>query len=83
MNGNARIASDAIWAQSAILERECLSRPSTTGGCFHCGAYSDADDFYQPVHTEHLQQILPIVVKYLRLPAGRRFIVDDQEYEDV
>ncbi|WP_241021375.1 hypothetical protein [Burkholderia sp. Ac-20344] len=50
---------------------------------FHCGEYSDADDFYQPVHTEHLQQMLPLVIKYLRLPPGTRFIVDDQGYEDV
>lgn len=50
---------------------------------FHCGEYSDADDFYQPIHTEHLQQMLPLVIKYLALPPGTHFIIDDQGYEDV
>ncbi|SCB37248.1 hypothetical protein GA0061100_114102 [Rhizobium hainanense] len=50
---------------------------------FYCGEYSDAKDFYQPVHTAHLSELLPAVVKYLRLPVGTRFIIDDQGYEDV
>jgi hypothetical protein len=50
---------------------------------FHCGEYSDAVDFYQSVHTEHLSELLPSVVKYLRLPPGSKLIVDDQGYEDV
>ena len=50
---------------------------------FHCGKYSDADNFYQPVHTEHLPQMLPFVVKYLRLSPGTHFIIDDRGYEDV
>ncbi|NLR98480.1 hypothetical protein HGP17_16805 [Rhizobium sp. P38BS-XIX] len=50
---------------------------------FHCGEYCDATDFYQPVHTAHLCEVLPAVVKYLRLPVGTRFIIDDQGYEDV
>ncbi|MGE7960306.1 immunity protein Imm33 domain-containing protein [Pseudomonas sp. NPDC089530] len=49
----------------------------------HCGDYSDADDFYQPVHTEHLPEMLPRVMNYLCLPAGARFIIDDDGYEDV
>jgi len=50
---------------------------------FYCGEYSDATDFYQPVHTAHLREVLPAVVKYLHLPVGTRFIIDDQGYEDV
>ncbi|MGN6317354.1 immunity protein Imm33 domain-containing protein [Trinickia sp.] len=50
---------------------------------FHCGEYSDAPDFYQPVHVEHLNEILPSVIKYLRLPTGAKFIIDDQGFEDV
>ncbi|WP_414449633.1 hypothetical protein AB4851_27750 [Burkholderia sp. 22PA0099] len=50
---------------------------------FHCGEYSDAADFYKPVHAEHLSEMLPSVLKYLRLPPGSKFIIDDQGYEDV
>jgi len=50
---------------------------------FHCGEYSDVADFYQPVHAEHLSELLPSVLKYLRLPPGSKFIIDDQGYEDV
>ncbi|HEV3431065.1 MAG TPA: hypothetical protein VG320_24565 [Paraburkholderia sp.] len=48
----------------------------------HCGEYSDAPDFYQPLHVEHLAQRLPRVLDYLALPPGARFIIDDQGYED-
>jgi hypothetical protein len=50
---------------------------------FHCGEYSDADDFYQPIHTEHIGEILPLVEKYLRLPPGAKFIIDADGFEDV
>ncbi|WP_439896182.1 immunity protein Imm33 domain-containing protein [Burkholderia ubonensis] len=50
---------------------------------FHCGEYSDAADFYQPVHTDHLTELLPAVMKYLRLPHGSKFIIDDKGFEDV
>ncbi|AJO79184.1 hypothetical protein [Pseudomonas sp. MRSN 12121] len=49
----------------------------------HCGDYSDAEDFYQPVHAEHLHERLPHVMNYLCLPAGARFIIDTEGYEDV
>jgi hypothetical protein len=50
---------------------------------FHCGEYSDAPDFYQPVHVEHLEEMFPSVVRYLRLPTGAKFVIDDQSFEDV
>ncbi len=50
---------------------------------FHCGEYSEAEDFYQPVHARHLSEMLPLVVKYLHLPVGTKLIVDDRGYEDV
>ncbi|WP_434294000.1 immunity protein Imm33 domain-containing protein [Burkholderia gladioli] len=50
---------------------------------FHCGEYSEAADFYQPVHAEHLSELLPLVLQYLRLPPGSKFIVDSHGYEDI
>lgn len=50
---------------------------------FYSGEHSDAADFYQPLHVAHLAETLPLVVPYLRLPHGSRFIIDDEGYEDV
>lgn len=54
-----------------------------------CGWYiwageecSDAPDFFVPLHAEHLEQWAPLVLKYLGLPPGWRFLVTE-EYEDV
>ncbi|MGY5778169.1 immunity protein Imm33 domain-containing protein [Rhizobium sp. LEGMi135b] len=63
--------------------RQALPEGGNISWFFHCGEYSGAEDFYQPVHTAHLSELLPAVVKYLRLPVGTRFIIDDQGYEDV
>ncbi|WP_426203944.1 immunity protein Imm33 domain-containing protein [Pseudomonas sp. TWP3-1] len=49
----------------------------------HCGTHSTAIDFYQPICIEHLPDMLPLVMKYLCLPTGAKFIIDIQGYEDV
>ncbi len=46
------------------------------------GEYSDADDFFQPVHVSHLLEICPKAINYLGLAPGWRFLFDNQ-YEDV
>lgn len=56
---------------------------STNGWYLWGGEYSDAPDFYSPLHVEHLPDYLPAVVDYLDLPPGYRFLIDDQGYEDV
>jgi hypothetical protein len=48
-----------------------------------CGEYSEDDDFFQPLHVEHLSEYLPQVLKYLSLPPGYRFLIDESGYEDV
>lgn len=60
-----------------------LGEGDNIGWFIHCGEFSDADDFYSPVHTEHLHQLLPLAVSYLWLPPGSRFVIDDQGYEDI
>jgi hypothetical protein len=46
------------------------------------GEYSDADDFFKPVHVHHLLEICPKAINYLGLAPGWRFLFDN-EYEDV
>jgi hypothetical protein len=36
---------------------------------------SSAADFFQPVHTDHLSELLPAIIPYLGLPPGWRFQV--------
>jgi hypothetical protein len=50
---------------------------------FYCGEFSEADDFYKPLHAQHLGEYLPMVEKYLALAPGYRFIIDADGYEDV
>ena len=37
----------------------------------------------KPLHIEHLLEKRPLVLKYLGLPAGWRFQIDDLGYEDI
>lgn len=77
------VAMSTLGAMPIYGARIVLSEGRTIGWFFHCGTYSEANDFYQPVHTEHLNDILPLVIRYLRLPPDSKFIIDDQGYEDV
>jgi len=60
-----------------------LPENGTISWFIHCGEYSSAIDFYQPLHTHHLTDTLPEIIKYLFLPAGAKFIIDREGYEDV
>ncbi len=53
------------------------------GWYFWCGEWSDAPDFFKPLHLEHLNEYLPQVLKYLQLPPGYRILIDDNGYEDI
>lgn len=33
------------------------------------------EDFFQPVHVDHLAEVLPTIIPYLGLPAGWRFLL--------
>lgn len=54
----------------------------TTGWYIWAGEYSDAADFYLPLHAEHLVEWCPQVIPYLGLPTGWRFLLASN-YEDV
>lgn len=44
--------------------------------------WSDDPDFFVPLHVEHLSEWAPLVLPYLGLSPGWRFLVTE-EYEDV
>ena len=45
----------------------------TAGWYIWRGEYSDADDFFSPLHASHLSDEFPEVLPFLALPPGRRF----------
>jgi len=56
----------------------------TNGWYIWCGnSFSGADDFFAPLHVEHIDEYLPLVKKYLDLPPGYRFQIDSNNYEDI
>ncbi len=42
----------------------------------------NSEDFFLPLHIKHLEEICPLVLPYLGLAPGFRFILND-DYEDV
>ena len=56
----------------------------TNGWYIWCGEeLKESDDFFSPLHVEHISEYLPQVGKYLALPPGYRFLIDENGYEDV
>jgi hypothetical protein len=43
----------------------------------------DNIEFFKPLHVWHLFETRPVVLKYLGLPAGWRFQIDNEGYEDI
>ena len=61
-----------------------LPEKGTNGWYIWCGdSMSEADDFFQPLHIEHIDEYLPLIKKYLNLPPGYRFQIDNNDYENI
>ena len=45
--------------------------------------FSEDPDFFVPLHVKHLQKWCPLILKYLALPVGYRFLIGENDYEDV
>jgi hypothetical protein len=54
----------------------------TTGWYIWRGEYSADPDFFMPIHTSHITEVCPRVIKYLGLAPGWRFLILES-YEDV
>jgi hypothetical protein len=54
----------------------------TCGWYIWGGEYSEAPDFFQPLHVEHLSKYVPILLPYLGLEPGWRVLLAN-EYKDV
>ena len=71
--------------RSGALPLEGLRHPpegDSSGWCIWAGAFSEADDFFKPLHISHIETWTPLALKFLGLPPGWRFLVAP-DYEDV
>lgn len=72
--------------KSGLMPINGLRHPpegDTTGWYIWAGEeYSNDPDFFVPLHVEHLEEWSPLILKYLGLPPGARFLVTN-DYEDV
>ncbi|MDH2433790.1 hypothetical protein QCD60_14550 [Pokkaliibacter sp. MBI-7] len=56
----------------------------TCGWYIWCGEeIGKEDDFFSPLHVEHIVEYLSKVQAYLMLPPGDRFLIDVSEYKGV
>lgn len=56
----------------------------TNGWYLWCGTEMPMDDdAFSPLHVEHIENYLPQVKKYLEPPPGYRFLIDENDHEDV
>jgi len=84
-NENAMTGISTGIGDSGAIPVHGLRHPivdGTTGWFLWAGDYSDADDFFKPIHTKHLTEWCPNVIKFLGLPPGWRFLKAGN-YEDV
>jgi hypothetical protein len=76
-------ADDAIVGASRSLSSGAmplhgirhLAEGGICGWYLWAGDYSEADDFFEPVHVSHLAGICPDVLPYLGLAPGWRFLL--------
>jgi len=59
-----------------------LPERGTSGWYFWAGDYSDDPDFFVALHASHLAERAPLVLPFLALPPGWRFLTDGS-YKDV
>lgn len=76
----------ALNVKSGIEPLNALRHPQegdTTGWYIWAGEeFSDAHDFFVPLHVEHLEEWCPQIIKFLGLPPGYRVLLAEN-YEDV
>ncbi len=73
-------------ALNGLMPLNGLRHPPTTGvsGWYFWGGeeFSEADDFFKPLHLAHLEKNCELCLKFLLLPPGWRFLTDGT-YQDV
>ncbi|WP_018883048.1 immunity protein Imm33 domain-containing protein [Paenibacillus massiliensis] len=86
MESEAHLKVGIAWNVKEGLEPihglRLLPEGDTTGWYIWADEYSDADDFFAPLHVVHIDEWDPKIRKYLGLAPGWRFVIAE-DYEDV
>lgn len=78
------ISLDAMKGVMPLNGLRHLPEGDTSGWYIWAGEhFSDDPDFFSPLHIAHLTDRCPMVIKYLGLAPGWRFLITDTGYEDV
>jgi hypothetical protein len=76
-----------IKEKSKSMPIHALRHPiqgDASGWYIWAGEYSDADDFFQPIHVVHLEEFCPLIFPYLGLAVGSRVLIaENGNYVDV
>lgn len=59
------------------------SDDDTCGWYVWAGPHSEDPNFFSPVHAAHIPELCPLILPYLGLAPGYKFIIDGDGYEDV
>ena len=61
-----------------------LVENGTNGWYIWAGDYSEDEDFFKPLHASHLSEYCPLLLPYLGLAPGSRFLIaENGDYVDV
>lgn len=78
--GISRNVKDGLWPINGLRHPV---EGNTTGWYIWAGEdFSTDPEFFVPLHVKHLEEWCPMVLKYLSLAPGWRFLVTN-DYEDV
>jgi len=82
LSSKVGISQKAYDGEQPIHGMRVNGRNNTSGWFLWSGEWSEDDDFFMPLHTSHLIDRCPMVLPYLGLDDGWRFLLTDT-YEDV
>ena len=79
--GISRNVKEGVWPVHGLRHP---IEGDTTGWYIWAGEeLSNDPEFFVPLHVEHLKEWRPEIIKYLGLAPGWRFLVGENNYEDV
>lgn len=82
-DGMVAIAFETLGGFPIHGERVVLEVGEKISWYFYCGGSSSDSRKFKPVHTEHLIEILPVAIKFLRIRPGSGFMIDSSGNEEV
>jgi len=77
------IAFETLGKYPLHGERVVLGKGEKISWYFYCGGSAEQSRQFKPVHVAHLADVLPEVVRFLRMPPGSGFMIDSAGHEEI